>query len=77
LLREVDVLNKDPNVDGLLVQLPVPPNIRERTVCNAVAPQKDVDGFHVMNVGSFCVDEKSFVPATPAAVMEMIRRSGF
>lgn len=76
LLEEVDLLNKDPNVDGLLVQLPVPPHISERVVCNAVAPQKDVDGFNVMNIGSFCVNEKSFIPATPAAVMELIKRSG-
>ena len=63
-------------MDGLLVQLPVPPHIRERTICDAVAPQKDVDGFNIMNVGRFCVDEKSFIPATPAAVMEMIKRTG-
>ncbi|KAK7450209.1 hypothetical protein BaRGS_00039975 [Batillaria attramentaria] len=76
LLKEIQILNKDPGVDGLLVQLPVPSHIRERMVCDAVAPHKDVDGFNTMNIGRFCVDEKSFVPATPAAVMEMIRRSG-
>jgi len=43
---------------------------------NSVAPNKDVDGFHVLNVGRLCVDEVSFIPATPAGVMEMIRRSG-
>lgn len=54
----------------------MPPHIHERTVCNAVAPEKDVDGFHVVNVGRFCVDLKSIVPATPAGVIEMIKRTG-
>ena len=58
------------------MQLPVPGHIHERTVCNAIAPHKDVDGFNVMNIGSFCVDEKSFIPATPAAVMQLLKRSG-
>lgn len=48
----------------------------ERAVCNAVAPSKDVDGFHLTNVGRFCTDLKSLLPATPAGVMELIRRSG-
>lgn len=76
LLTEIQLLNNDLNVDGLLVQLPVPSHIRERTVCDAVLPSKDVDGFNTMNIGRFCVDEKSFVPATPAAVMEMLKRTG-
>ncbi|KAL8559749.1 hypothetical protein ACOMHN_002282 [Nucella lapillus] len=76
LLVEIDARNQDPGVDGLLVQLPVPDHIRERAVCDAVASHKDVDGFNVINVGRFCVDEESFVPATPAAVMQIIRRSG-
>ncbi|PVD39573.1 hypothetical protein C0Q70_02208 [Pomacea canaliculata] len=76
LLAEIQLMNSAPSVDGLLVQLPVPQHIRERVVCDAVAPQKDVDGFHILNIGRFCVDEKSFMPATPAAVMEIIRRSG-
>lgn len=45
-------------------------------MCNAVAPEKDVDGFHVVNVGRLCCDMKSIVPATPAGVIEMIKRSG-
>ncbi|KAK7111643.1 bifunctional methylenetetrahydrofolate dehydrogenase/cyclohydrolase, mitochondrial-like [Littorina saxatilis] len=76
LLTELDLLNNDPNVDGLLVQLPVPDHICERTICDSVAPEKDVDGFNIMNVGSFCVDAESFIPATPAAVMQMIKRTG-
>lgn len=76
LLTEIQLLNNDKGVDGLLVQLPVPGHIRERVVCDAIAPGKDVDGFNIMNVGRFCVDEKSFIPATPAGVMEIIRRMG-
>ena len=48
----------------------------ERAVCNAVTPGKDVDGFHLINVGRFCTDLKSLLPATPAGVMELLRRSG-
>lgn len=76
LLHHIHRLNDDENVDGLLVQLPVPAHIRERTVCNAVAPQKDVDGFHIINVGRFCVDLNAMIPATPAGVIEMIKRTG-
>ncbi|CAH1246849.1 MTHFD2 [Branchiostoma lanceolatum] len=76
LLDLVDKLNKDDSVDGLLVQLPVPDHMTERTICNAVAPEKDVDGFNVVNVGRFCLDEPAFLPATPYGVMEMIRRTG-
>ena len=45
-------------------------------VMNSIAPYKDVDGFHTLNVGCFCVDEKAFIPATPAGIMEMLRRTG-
>ncbi len=76
LLNEIDKYNKDPGVDGLLVQLPVPPHIKERTICNAVSPEKDVDGFHVVNVGRLCVDLNSMIPATPAGVIEMLKRTG-
>jgi len=77
LLQEIEALNKDASVDGLLVQLPMPKHISERAVCNAVSPGKDVDGFHVVNVGRFCTDLDAFIPATPAGVIEMIKRSGF
>ena len=76
LLQKIRDLNQDDCVDGIIVQLPVPEYIKERTVCNAVAPQKDVDGFHVVNVGRFCVDQMSMVPATPTGVVELIRRAG-
>lgn len=48
----------------------------ERAVCNAVVPGKDVDGFHLINVGRFCTDLKSLLPATPAGIMELLRRTG-
>ncbi|KAM6077155.1 bifunctional methylenetetrahydrofolate dehydrogenase/cyclohydrolase 2, mitochondrial-like isoform 1-T1 [Chlamydotis macqueenii] len=69
-------LNKDSTVSGLLVQLPLPDHIDERTVCNAIAPEKDVDGFHIMNIGRLCLDQPSVIPATAAAVWEIIKRTG-
>ncbi|KAF1495811.1 putative bifunctional methylenetetrahydrofolate dehydrogenase/cyclohydrolase 2, partial [Eudyptula minor novaehollandiae] len=69
-------LNKDSTVSGLLVQLPLPDHIDERTVCNAIAPEKDVDGFHIMNIGRLCLDQPSIIPATAAAVWEIIKRTG-
>ena len=50
--------------------------MKERTVCNAIVPNKDVDGFHVINVGRFCLDLRSIIPATPAGVIEMLKRNG-
>ena len=76
LLQEIGHLNRDACVDGILVQLPIPAHIRERRICNAVAHEKDVDGFHVINIGRLCVDVKSLVPATSAGVIEMIKRAG-
>ncbi|XP_059819394.1 bifunctional methylenetetrahydrofolate dehydrogenase/cyclohydrolase, mitochondrial-like [Hypanus sabinus] len=76
LLELIERLNRDPKVTGLLVQLPLPEHIDERSVCNAVAPEKDVDGFHVVNVGRLCLDQQTILPATPAGVWEMIKRTG-
>ncbi|XP_038133248.1 probable bifunctional methylenetetrahydrofolate dehydrogenase/cyclohydrolase 2 [Cyprinodon tularosa] len=76
LLELIDKMNRDWKVSGLLVQLPLPDHINERAVCNAIAPEKDVDGFHIVNIGKLCLDQRSMVPATPAAVWEMIKRSG-
>ncbi|XP_056346562.1 bifunctional methylenetetrahydrofolate dehydrogenase/cyclohydrolase 2, mitochondrial-like isoform X1 [Oenanthe melanoleuca] len=69
-------LNRDSRVSGLLVQLPLPDHIDERAVCNAIAPEKDVDGFHIMNIGRLCLDQPSIIPATAAAVWEIIKRTG-
>ncbi|XP_054584226.1 bifunctional methylenetetrahydrofolate dehydrogenase/cyclohydrolase, mitochondrial isoform X2 [Eptesicus fuscus] len=76
LLNLINKLNNDDNVDGLLVQLPLPEHIDERKVCNAVSPDKDVDGFHVINVGRLCLDQYSMLPATPWGVWEIIKRTG-
>ncbi|KAI1900091.1 hypothetical protein AGOR_G00046460 [Albula goreensis] len=76
LLEMIDTLNRDWRVSGLLVQLPLPGHINERAVCNAIAPEKDVDGFHIVNIGKLCLDQRAMVPATPAAVWEIIKRTG-
>ncbi|XP_050019480.1 bifunctional methylenetetrahydrofolate dehydrogenase/cyclohydrolase, mitochondrial-like [Alexandromys fortis] len=76
LLNSIRKLNDDENVDGLLVQLPLPEHIDERKICNAVSPDKDVDGFHVINVGRMCLDQYSMLPATPWGVWEIIKRTG-
>uniref|UniRef100_A0A8C4LQD1 methenyltetrahydrofolate cyclohydrolase n=1 Tax=Equus asinus TaxID=9793 RepID=A0A8C4LQD1_EQUAS len=76
LLSLINKLNHDDNVDGLLVQLPLPEHIDERRICNAVSPDKDVDGFHVINVGRMCLDQYSMLPATPWGVWEIIKRTG-
>ncbi|XP_046697625.1 bifunctional methylenetetrahydrofolate dehydrogenase/cyclohydrolase, mitochondrial isoform X2 [Silurus meridionalis] len=76
LMELIDKLNSDHRVDGLLVQLPLPEHIDERRICNAVSPDKDVDGFHVVNVGRLCLDQSSMLPATPWGVWEIIKRTG-
>ncbi|XP_062400090.1 probable bifunctional methylenetetrahydrofolate dehydrogenase/cyclohydrolase 2 [Sardina pilchardus] len=76
LLDLIDQMNRDWRVSGLLVQLPLPGHINERAVCNAIAPEKDVDGFHIVNIGKLVLDQRTMVPATPAAVWEIIKRTG-
>ncbi|XP_023568791.1 probable bifunctional methylenetetrahydrofolate dehydrogenase/cyclohydrolase 2 isoform X2 [Octodon degus] len=76
LLDITDQLNMDPKVSGILVQLPLPEHVDERTICNGIAPGKDVDGFHIINVGRLCLDQHSFIPATAGAVWEIIKRTG-
>jgi methylenetetrahydrofolate dehydrogenase (NADP+)/methenyltetrahydrofolate cyclohydrolase len=75
LLRIVDEQNADPAVDGILVQLPLPPQIDERRVIDRISPDKDVDGFHPMNVGRLWLDQPGFVSATPAGILELLKRS--
>lgn len=75
LLTEIDNLNKDPSVDGVLVQLPLPKGMNDKEVCQAIIPKKDVDGFHLVNLGNLTLDKSSIVPATPLAVKELILRS--
>lgn len=74
LINEIQKLNQDTNVDGILVQLPIPDTMDERKVCNMIIPEKDVDGFHIINVGRLCVDMPTIVPATALAVIEMLKR---
>ena len=75
LLDLVDTLNADASVDGILVQLPLPDHIAERTVIDAVAPSKDVDGFHPENLGRLMRGNPRYIPATPYGIMEMLSRS--
>jgi len=76
LLDQVASLNADPNIDGYIVQLPLPKHIDEEKVLLAVDPNKDVDGFHPSNFGRMALDMESFIPATPYGIMEMLRRYG-
>ena len=76
LLRLVDQLNRDPEVHGILVQLPLPKQINESKVLYAIDPDKDVDGFHPVNVGRLMIGEERFPPCTPAGIQELIVRSG-
>ena len=76
LLALIDKYNKDPKVHGILVQLPLPKHIDENKVINAIDPDKDVDGFHPVNVGRMVIGERCFLPCTPHGIIEMIVRSG-
>jgi len=73
LLALVDALNRDPNVDGILVQLPLPEQIDERKVIAAIDPEKDVDGFHVENAGRLAVGAEALVPCTPLGCLHLLR----
>ncbi|HEY9282713.1 MAG TPA: bifunctional 5,10-methylenetetrahydrofolate dehydrogenase/5,10-methenyltetrahydrofolate cyclohydrolase, partial [Pyrinomonadaceae bacterium] len=76
LLDEIAELNEREDVDGVLVQLPLPPAVDEARVIEAVDPGKDVDGFHPINVGRLAAGRPSFVPCTPAGILELLRREG-
>ena len=76
LLDLVDVLNRDSKVNGILVQLPLPEHIDETAIINAISAKKDVDAFHPFNVGKIMIGEYSFLPCTPAGVMELIASTG-
>ncbi len=75
LLAIIKELNGRPDVDGILVQLPLPDQIRTSEILETIDPEKDVDGFHPVNAGRLAQGEKSFVPCTPAGVIEMLKRS--
>ena len=74
LLTEIHALNNNPEIDGFIVQLPLPKHIDEQKVLMAVHPDKDVDGFHPMNVGRMTLDLPTFLPATPYGIMELLER---
>ncbi len=76
LLDLVNVLNRDSRVNGILVQLPLPKHINETAIINAISPEKDVDAFHPVNVGKIMIGDYSFLPCTPAGVMELIASTG-
>src|SRR5580704_5499141 len=76
LLAVVEDLNRDNDVDGILVQLPLPPQVDTKRVLEAVDPAKDVDGFHPMNLGRLVSGRAGLVACTPAGCMEILRRSG-
>jgi methylenetetrahydrofolate dehydrogenase (NADP+) / methenyltetrahydrofolate cyclohydrolase len=76
LLALVEDLNRRDEIDGILVQLPLPPQVDSKKVLLAVSPAKDVDGFHPMNVGFLSTQRPGLVPCTPAGIMEMLARSG-
>src|SRR5579871_5835833 len=76
LLALIEDLNRRDEIDGILVQLPLPPQVDSKKVLLAVDPAKDVDGFHPMNVGFLSTQRPGLVPCTPAGVMEMLERSG-
>ena len=76
LLNLIERLNRDPRVNGILVQLPLPDQIDEGKIINAIDPEKDVDGFHPVNVGRLMLGEEGFLPCTPLGIMELLQRSG-
>ncbi len=74
LLDAIEGLNNDPEVDGFIVQLPLPRHIDEQKIIEAIAPEKDVDGFHPVNVGRHAIGLPCYRPATPAGIVELIKR---
>ncbi|NBK96581.1 MAG: bifunctional methylenetetrahydrofolate dehydrogenase/methenyltetrahydrofolate cyclohydrolase FolD [Erysipelotrichia bacterium] len=77
LLAKIDELNKDNQVDGILVQLPLPKHIDEKKVLFAIDPTKDVDGFHPFNMGKMQIGEPTFLPCTPKGVMRILKTIGY
>lgn len=73
LLDMLDYLNRNPKVDGILVQMPLPAHLDEEKIINAISPDKDVDAFHPFNVGRMVIGDPVFLPCTPAGIMEMFK----
>jgi len=74
LLTKIKEINNDDNIDGLIVQLPIPKHISEQKLIEAINPKKDVDGFHPVNVGRMLIDLPAYISATPAGIMELFER---
>lgn len=72
----VEQLNQDPNIHGILVQLPLPKHMNEEAIIDAISPDKDVDGFHPISVGNLCIGKETFLPCTPHGVIELIKSTG-
>lgn len=75
LLAVVERLNRDETWDGILIQLPLPKQVDSQQVLSAVNPEKDVDGFHPVNVGKLCIGQESLTPCTPAGIVELLQRN--
>lgn len=73
LLSEIDRLNQDPSIHGILVQLPLPNTINETAVIERISPEKDVDGFHPINIGRMMTGQDAFLPCTPFGIVEMVK----
>ena len=74
LLTEIQKLNQNPDIDGFIVQLPLPKHINEQKVLLAIDPDKDVDGFHPTNFGRMALELEAFIPATPFGILELLKR---
>ncbi|MDA0890397.1 MAG: bifunctional 5,10-methylene-tetrahydrofolate dehydrogenase/5,10-methylene-tetrahydrofolate cyclohydrolase [Bacteroidetes bacterium] len=74
LLAEIEKINSNPDIDGLIVQLPLPSHIDEMKVTQAIDPTKDVDGFHPQNIGRMALNLPTYLPATPAGILELLER---
>ncbi|HCU7497060.1 TPA: bifunctional methylenetetrahydrofolate dehydrogenase/methenyltetrahydrofolate cyclohydrolase FolD [Staphylococcus aureus] len=75
VLNELNRLNNDDSVSGILVQVPLPKQVIEQKILEAINPEKDVDGFHPINIGKLYIDEQTFVPCTPLGIMEILKHA--
>ncbi|MFB2312322.1 bifunctional methylenetetrahydrofolate dehydrogenase/methenyltetrahydrofolate cyclohydrolase FolD [Staphylococcus aureus] len=75
VLNELNRLNNDDSVSGILVQVPLPKQVSEQKILEAINPEKDVDGFHPINIGNLYIDEQTFVPCTPLGIMEILKHA--
>ncbi|MFB7639276.1 bifunctional methylenetetrahydrofolate dehydrogenase/methenyltetrahydrofolate cyclohydrolase FolD [Peribacillus butanolivorans] len=77
LIQNIDELNQDDSIHGILVQLPLPGHIQEKAIIEAISPEKDVDGFHPINIGRMMTGQDAFLPCTPYGVMVMLEHIGY